>query len=127
MTFKDIVVHQGEDTHAGRRLNASLDLAKQFNARLTGVYVLSYPSVPGFIQAELPNEVIEQRYNEIRADGESRRADFEAAALREEVQAEFRLMEGDAADAVAMCGRYSDLVVVGQPDPDYPAPTDGLA
>ena len=32
MTFKDIVVQQGEDTHAERRLNASLDLAKQLNA-----------------------------------------------------------------------------------------------
>lgn len=127
MTFKDIVVHQGEDTHAERRLNASLDLAKQFNARLTGVYVLSYPTVPGFVQSELPNEIIEQRYNEIRAGGESRRADFDAAANREDITSEFRLMEGDAADAVAMCGRYSDLLVVGQPDPDHPAMTDGLA
>ncbi len=83
--------------------------------------------MPGFVQSELPNEIIEQRYNEIRAVGESRQADFDAAANREDITSEFRLMEGDAADAVAMCGRYSDLLVVGQPDPDHPAMTDGLA
>ncbi len=120
MTFKDIVVHQGEDTHAERRLNASLDLAKQFNARLTGVYVLSYPAVPGFVRSELPSEIIEQRYDEIRAGGESRRPDFDAAANREDVTSEFRLMEGDAADAVAICGRYCDLLVVDSPIPTTP-------
>ena len=83
MTFKDIVVHQGEDAHNDRRLVASLDLAKQFNARLTGVYVLTYPVVPGFVQTELPSEIIEQRYFEIRTDGESRRAEFDSAAARE--------------------------------------------
>ncbi|MFP6709889.1 MAG: universal stress protein [Alphaproteobacteria bacterium] len=127
MTFKDIVVHQGEDTHAGRRLNTSLDLAEQFNARLTGVYVQSYPTVLGFVQSEFRNEIIEQLYNEIRAGGESRRVDFNAAANREDIISEFRLMEGDGADAVAMCGRYSDQLVVGQPDLDYAAMTDGLA
>ena len=127
MTFKDIVVHQGEDAHNDRRLVASLDLAKQFNARLTGVYVLTYPVVPGFVQTELPSEIIEQRYFEIRTDGVSRRSEFDSAAAREGVTAEFRLMEGDTADAVTMCGRYSDLLVVGQPDPDKPATTDSLA
>ena len=127
MAFKDIVVHQGDDAHAERRLNAALDLAKQFNAHLTGVYVLSYPNIPGFVQTGLPSEIITQRYDEIRADGEANRAVFTAAAAREDVGAKFRLMEGDATDAVTKCGRYSDLLVVGQPDPDHPAQTDGLA
>ncbi len=127
MTFKDIVVHQGEDTHAARRLNASLELAKQFNARLTGVYVLTYPTIPGFVQTDLPSEIIKQRYNEIRIDGEDKRTEFDAATAGEDIVAEFRVMEGDPADAVTLCGRYSDLLVVGQPDPDSPAVTDGLA
>ncbi len=127
MTYKDIVVHQGEDAHAEGRLNMALDLAKNFDARLTGVYVLSYPNVPGFVQTELPSEVIEQRYNEIRAMGEAKRAEFDAAAEREGVTAEFRLMEGDMVEAVSLCGRYADLLVVGQPDPDKPAVTDNLA
>jgi len=127
MVFKDIVVHQGEDMHSDRRLATGLALAKQFDAHLTGVYVLSYPNVPGFVQTELPSEIIEQRYNEIRAAGEAKRAAFDAAAAREGVSGEFRVMEGDLADAVALCGRYSDLLVVGQPDPDHPGPTDSLA
>ncbi|MDA1097859.1 MAG: universal stress protein [Proteobacteria bacterium] len=127
MAFKDIVVHQGEDVHADRRLTLGLMLARQFEAHLTGIYVLSYPTVPGFVQTELPSEIIEQRYSEIRAAGEAKRAAFDAAAARENVAAEFRVMEGDLVDAVALCGRYSDLLVVGQPDPDHPSQTDSLA
>lgn len=127
MAFKDIVIHQGEDAHSERRLKAGMALAKKFDAHLTGVYVLSYPSVPGFVQTELPSEIIEQRYNEIRAAGEAKRAEFDAATAAEGVSGEFRVMEGDMADAVSLCGRYSDLIVVGQPDPDHPAPTDALA
>ena len=57
MTFKDIVVHQGEDAHSDRRLTASLNFARQFNARLTGVYVLSYQTIPGLVRSiGLPKE-----------------------------------------------------------------------
>ncbi|MBC8240857.1 MAG: universal stress protein [Alphaproteobacteria bacterium] len=127
MAFKDIIVHQGEDVHAGRRLAVGLAMAKQFDARLTGIYVLSYPNIPGFVQTELPSEIIEQRYNDIRAAGEARRADFDAATARENVSGEFRVMEGEMADTMALCGRYSDVLVVGQPDPDNPSSTDSLA
>lgn len=127
MAFKDIVVHQGEDSHSDRRLAVGLELAKRFDARLAGIYVLSYPTVPGFVQTELPSEILEQRYAEIRAAGQARRTAFDAAVAREGVAGEFRVMEGDVADAVALCGRYSDLLVVAQPDPDNPAVTDSLA
>ena len=82
MTYKDIVVHQGEDAHSDRRLKASVELAKQFSARLTGVYVLSYPAIPGFVQTELPREIIEGRNKEIRAAGEAMRAAFDAEIRR---------------------------------------------
>ena len=127
MTIKDIVVHQGDDTHADRRLAAGMALAKQFDARLTGVYVLGFPALPGYVQTELPAEIIEQTYSEIRAMGEVKRTEFDDAMSHEGLNGEFRLMEGDTADAVALCGRYCDFLVVGQPDPDHPASIDGLA
>ena len=127
MTIKDIVVHQGDDAHADRRLAAGTALAKQFDARLTGVYVLGFPTLPGYVQTEMPTEIIEQTYREIRAMGEAKRKEFDAAMSREGVNGEFRLMEGDVTDAVALCGRYCDLLVVGQPNPDHPASIDGLA
>jgi nucleotide-binding universal stress UspA family protein len=127
MAYKDIVVHVGEDAHSNERLKVAIALAQRHNAHLTGVYVLSYPVVPGFVQAEVPTEVIEQRYQEIREQAEKRRGEFDATAQKEGASAEFRVMEGDAVDAVAMCARYADLVVVGQPDPDNPATDDRVA
>jgi len=127
MEFKDIVVHQGEDAHSDDRLKVAIALAQQHQAHVIGVYVLMYPVVPGFVQAEVPTEIIEERYREVRAEAERRRQAFDAAIQREGVAGEFRVMEGDAVDAVAMCARYADIVLAGQPDPDHPSADDRVA
>ena len=54
MGYKDIVVHQGEDVHSDERLKVAMALAQKHDSRVTGVYVLSYPVIPGFVQAENP-------------------------------------------------------------------------
>lgn len=89
--------------------------------------MLNYPVVPGFVQAEVPSEIIEQRYQDIRAEAEEKRKEFDATMSKEAIAGEFRLMEGDTADAMAMCARYGDLVVVSQADPDNPSADDRLA
>ena len=124
MGYKDIVVHQGEDAHSEARLKVAISLAQEHDAHLTGVYTLAYPIVPGFVQAEVPVEVIEQRYAEIRAQADGRRKAFDAAVKREGVAAEFRIMEGDEVDAAVLCAYYADLVVASQSDPDNPATGD---
>ena len=44
---------------------------------------------------------------------------FEAACRREGVaSAEWRVEEGDATDVVSRHGRYADLIVLGQPEPE---------
>lgn len=127
MAYKDIVVHQGEDAHSDERLNVAMALASKHGAHVIGVYVLSYPVVPGFVQAEVPTEVIEERYREIRAQAEKRREAFDKVLQREGMPGEFRIMEGDAVDAVAMCAHYADIVIAGQPDPDQPSAEDRVA
>jgi nucleotide-binding universal stress UspA family protein len=124
--IKDILVHQGDDIHADRALKAGVILAKQCDARLTGVHVLQYPELPTYIEAQLPNDVVERTHQEVRKRGEARQETFERAMAGEGISGEFRIMEGHVAEAVALCGRYADLLVVGQPDPDHPSATDGL-
>lgn len=127
MGYKDIVVHQGEDVHSDERLKVAMALAQKHDSRVTGVYVLSYPVIPGFVQAEVPTEIIEERYREIRAEADRRKDAFDAAMQRDGVSGEFRIMEGDVVDAMAMCARYADLVIAGQADPDQPSADDRVA
>lgn len=124
MSYKDLVVHQNDAAANGRNLDMALALARHFDAHLTGVHVLSYPTVPGIGQAEVPVEIIQQRYEEIRKEAEAQRAAFDDRIDREGVKGEFRIMEGDPVEAMALCAHYSDLVVVGQPDPDNPSMHD---
>lgn len=126
MNIKDIIVHQADDIHADRALKAGVILAKQCDARLTGVHGLHYPELPTYIEAQLPDDIIERARQEVRTRSEARQKTFEGAIVREGISGEFRIMEGDAAEAMTLCGRYADLLVVGQPDPDHPAATDGL-
>jgi hypothetical protein len=34
MAFKDIIVHQGDDVHAGQRLTAAIALTRRFSRRI---------------------------------------------------------------------------------------------
>lgn len=127
MTYKDIAVYQSDDDHSDDRLAAGVTLAKKFGANLTGVYVMTGPAIPNFIQAEIPAALIEQRTGEIRQQAQSRKKTFEGKLAQEDVNGTFMVMEGDAVEATTAVAAYSDLVIVAQPDPDHPAQDDGVA
>ena len=124
MAFKDLIVHQTDGAGSKRSLEVAMALALDNDAHLTGVYVLNYPAVPTFVQAEVPPELIQQGYETIRKAAAECREAFEASCQREGVRGEFRVMEGDPVEAMALCARYSDLVIAAQPDPDHPAVQD---
>lgn len=127
MTYKDIAVYQSDDDHSDDRLAVGVTLAKKFGADLTGVYVLTQPVIPSFIQAEIPTELIEERYAEIRQQAHVRRDAFEGKVAEEGVKGTFMVMEGDVVEAAAGVTLYTDLVIVAQPDPDHPTQDDGVA
>ena len=127
MAIKEIVLHFGRDARRGARLAGAIGLAQRFEARIVGVHVLSFPFVPGYIQVDLSPALIEQRMVELQAAAQEMRQEFEAAAAREGVPAEWRLIEGNTGDAMALATRYGDLAMVAQANPDEPGPDDRLA
>lgn len=126
MAFKDLIVHQSDGAGSKRSLAAAIELARRNDAHLTGVYVLNYPPVPTFVQADVPPELIEQGYETMRKSAEERKTEFEETVRREGIRGEFRIMEGDAVEAVVLCARYCDLVITEQPDPDHPNSKDRI-
>jgi nucleotide-binding universal stress UspA family protein len=127
MAIKDIVLYVGRDPRQGARLEAALSLAKRFEARIVGVYALSYPVLPGYVQIDIGTDLIEQRMAEMREEAGEARASFEDKLQREGVAGEWRLIEGNPIDAMALSTRYGDIAVVGQADPDHPGPADSMA
>ncbi len=143
MAIKDMLVlldngHSTGDTPAAPRPGTNpgvdaigpgptvaLDLASKLGAHVTGVALAVDPIVPGFVVAPLPVEVIEQARLQATAVAETATARFSGAADAAGVKAETRVAEilmGGAPEGFVVNCRTTDLVVIGQDDPDRPEP-----
>lgn len=116
--LKNILIHLDASKHSASRIETAISLAKRHEAHLTGVYVVTHPEIPPFVQAGISAEIIDAQINAAVEDGERVLAQFDARASAEGLEREGRLVEGTLSDVLADHGRYFDLLVVGQYDPD---------
>ena len=125
MGFKDILVVL-DATPAGRgRAELAASLAERFNAHLVGLHTsvtLSEPRLGYFEFFHRP--LLEPLYREfsekMREQAEAARTMFEEIAQRRALSAEWRESTGYPSEGAALHGRYVDLIVLGQCDPDNP-------
>jgi nucleotide-binding universal stress UspA family protein len=119
MALKDIVLHADANDRANMaaRLEVAVDLAREHGARLTGVFVITPPDVPAYIEQQIGEDILKAQAAAVRQAAERVRASFEKAASAAELQFEWRLAEGYVTDALSVHGRYGDLVVTGQVPP----------
>lgn len=120
MTFKSILVYTDRGTSAKARLALARTLAENHDAHIVGLAVRPTQMYPmGFVEM-IPQDVIDS----ISAQNEevvvALRKSFDAAMTASGLSAksEWRDTTGDPAQQIAVHGRYSDLIVIGQPDPD---------
>lgn len=103
----------------------AVDLAARFDAHVTGLALAVDPIIPGFVAAPIPVELIEAAREEALKAARDGGARFEEHARMSSVSRETRiaevLMGGAPESFVANC-RLTDLVVIGQDDPDRPEP-----
>jgi nucleotide-binding universal stress UspA family protein len=119
--YKDILLEVDGSDAADHRIAYALRLARRFDAHLTGLCLVKAlalpPAVGTYMTAELEAQIL---------DEETRRADaaldrFRSAAAAENIEFDTRTDRGtpnEHADIVSLHGRYADLTVIGQPDPD---------
>jgi len=125
MGYKDILVAVDSAPSAEARIELAAGLAERFGAHLIGLYhSISFeaPHVRGYF--EYFNRSLDDLYQEfaeqMRTDEAAVRGLFEEIASRHSLSAEWRQSIGYPSPHVAaLHGRYVDLIVLGQPDPDY--------
>ena len=126
MAFKDILVHLDSGTRCKNRLAAALNLARRFEAHVTGTYVLDIPAPEFFYGAAMPfmgagpEQVIERMRSEAINTAAPVEEAFRSGLARDGVQGDWRLVEGSLPATVALHARYADLAVVAQPNPYEP-------
>ena len=119
MAFKDILVHF-ENTPTGiKRLHAAASLAQTYEAHLAGLLLQQAPvplifdgaaAVDVLALEELARERIEAGFAAMTAALSQRNVSVEPRTAR--------FYDGKLASVVAHHGRHSDLLVLGQPDPE---------
>jgi nucleotide-binding universal stress UspA family protein len=120
MPYKTVLVHADLSAHAAQRLRLAAQLARDFDAHLVGA---AMTGVSRFLyqdsSIDLTRTVLALQMEALRSQAERALADFDAAAAAAGVNSfERRLVDDDPNGALAQHGRYADLVVVSQADPD---------
>ncbi len=121
MALKDILVHLDDSKACDGRVEAAIRLARSHDARLTGLYIIGAPSLPTFVDAQLPEEFIREEQQRLEDSTEKAKARFVEAVDKAGLIADCRI-DDESREPVALAfarhARYVDLAVVGQPDPD---------
>jgi nucleotide-binding universal stress UspA family protein len=125
MSFKDILVHLDASPRSATRLAVAADLAARFGAHLTGLAVVDMPPADvfygfpsAFMDVQRAEEVIERLRDARLAEAATIETAFRETLRRNNLAGEWRLIEGIVDEVVTLHTRYSDLVVIAQPDPD---------
>ena len=102
-------------------MEAACRIAREFAARLVGVYLVPTPEITPSVSALLPDSIVVQRLAE-SGEAQSRAEErFRAAASDAALVAvEWRAPAGNPAQAIVAHSRGADLAVIGQPDPADP-------
>ena len=124
MAYRTILVGVDHDRRNAVRLGLGLGYARATGAHLVGLHVLPPPAVPyafGEASVSMVPELIERERALAAERAGPLRDAFDAACRREGLASyEWRVDEGDDADAFGRHARYADLTVVGQTEPDEP-------
>lgn len=119
MSFKTIVVHCDTGTAAPRRLEVATQLADRFGASLVGVHATPPFGVPFFVGDGFSMAPLLNAYEEgAAASKAASRKLFDQALKGKHLPTEWRPIDGRLDDVLAVCGRYADLLVVGQSQVD---------
>ncbi len=121
MTYKNILVHVENTARASLRIEMARALAERFDAHLTGIYTIGPTEIPGYMRAELGEGFIQHRADAIAQRKLVMHSRFlqDASGMRPS-RLEFKAVEGDPTQAVALMARMADLVIVGQTELPLP-------
>lgn len=120
MSIASILVHVDNSTACRTRLQTAARLSRQFDTHLIALYVIPRYSVPMYAEAHVGPEIIEATRRALWAAADEAKSSSEGIAGKMSVDLEWRAVEGHLVNTLNEHGRYSDLVVLGQPNLEDP-------
>jgi len=125
MSYRNLLLHLDATDACADRTAAAVNLAGRGNAHLTGLVALGTYQPPAWLQ--IPQSLLDERRKAEQDAYQSLKSDLEKRARNAGVHSDVRWssVSGDIiGHEIALHGRYADMAIVGQPDPDAPGPLD---
>ncbi|MFC4169063.1 universal stress protein [Teichococcus aestuarii] len=121
MSLKDILVYLPSPEVAPRILDPAISLAKHHGAHLAAlhVYSLDWPmmaAADGYVSPATWRLVLEEAEQAAKERAEQIHTQFEKATRREDIPAEWRLVEGMVDSVLVQHARYADVTILGRSD-----------
>lgn len=114
MSYKDILVHLDSSPACAGRIELGINLARKFDARLTGLYVVGLAPMHQYAEADLGPELVEAHDRYMRDAAQETERLFQDRTRNANVVADWRQVEGALPDLVMLHARFADLVIAGQ-------------
>lgn len=125
--IKDLVVNLPVGHRPIAAADYAISIAEAFGAHISGIAFAYEPVVAPTVMGGVPSDWIDAQRAESAKAANAAIAHFEAASQRAGLSAEHRMLPatvGGAADLFGRIARRFDLSVVGQTEPDRPAPEE---
>jgi nucleotide-binding universal stress UspA family protein len=124
MGFSDILVALDGEAAARRRVELAASLAERCKAHLVGLYMSVAAEAPArrgyfdYFDRTMLDPLYHDFAEKTRQEAAVAQSLFEEVAARHGLSAEWRQAAGYPSQTAALHGRYVDLIVLGQLDPD---------
>jgi len=125
--IKDLVVNLPVDSKQTTVVDYAISVAEIFDAHIAGIAFTYDPVVVPASLGGIPSSWVDAQRAENEKRARAAVEQFEAAAKREQLSAGHSVIEtsvGGAADLFGRIARRFDLSVIGQTEPDRPAPEE---
>ena len=120
MAIKKLLVHLDHSSGCKNRLETGFELAKRFDAQLSGVFVVPDYIIPAYVEAQISVDLMTDITEKAIARAKEQIVSYQALADEAGVVMAAQVVEGQLTPILREYSKYSDLLLLGQDQPDDP-------
>ena len=120
MAIKQLLVHLDHSSGCKNRLESGFELVKRFDAQLQGIFVVPDIIIPAYVEAQISVDLMVDISEKAIARAREQVTTYQAMADDAGVTMQFQVVEGQQTPILREHSKYSDLLLLGQDNPDDP-------